>query len=83
MGLSELHLPPPEPAAMEQDVDALVVDLNPLLWVGLQPTSTNVQYVSQGGPFALVDLQGADLTRALAALPSLSTDHSVFGTLCG
>ena len=68
---------------MDQDVGTLVVEPPALLWVGLQPTSTNVQYISQGGPFALVDLQGADLTRALSVLPSLSTDHSGIGTVCG
>ena len=61
MDLSEVHPPPPDPA-MDLGVEALVTDPNQLLWVGLQPNSINAQYISQGGPFALIDIQGADLT---------------------
>ena len=83
MDLSELHPPPPEPAAMDLELEALVVDPNQLLWVSLQPTSINAQYISQGGPFALMDLKGADLTHALALLPGLlPADHSGIGTMC-
>ena len=64
------------------DQGTLVVE-PALLWVGFQPTSSNVQYLSQGAQFALVDLHGADLTRALTVLPRLSTDHTGVGTVCG
>ena len=64
-------------------MEALVEDPNQLLWVGLQPNSINAKYISQGGPFARMDLQGADLTKALALLPGLqSADHSGIGTMC-
>ena len=78
----EVHPPPPDPA-MDLGVEALVTDPNQLLWVGLQPNSINAQFISQGGPFALMDLQGADLTRALALLADLQfADHSGIGTMC-
>ena len=69
---------------MDLGSEALVVDPNQLLWVGLQPTSINAQYISQGGPFALMDLKGADLTPAFAALPGLlPADNSGIGTMYG
>ena len=54
-----------------------------LLWVGVQPTPSNVEYLRQGNQFALLDLHGADLSRALTVLPDLCTDHSGVGTVCG
>ena len=54
-----------------------------LLWVGLQPTPSNVEYLSQGNQFALLDLHGANLTRALTVLPGLSVDHTGVETVYG
>ena len=82
MDQPEDHPPQPDPA-MDLGVEALVTDPNQLLWVGLQPNSINAQFISQGGPFALMDLQGANLTRALALLADLQfADHSGIGTMC-
>ena len=54
-----------------------------LLWVGLQPTPSNVEYLRQGNQFALLDLHGADLICALTVLPGFSADHTGVGTVCG
>ena len=66
---------------MDQDVGTLVEPA--LLWVGFQPTPSNVQYLSQGNQFALLDLHGANLSCALTDLPDKCIDHSGVGTVCG
>ena len=82
MDQPEVHPPQPDPA-MDLGVEALVTDPNQLLWVGLQPNSINAQFISQGGPFALMDLEGDNLTRALALLADLQfADNSGAGYMC-
>ena len=69
---------------MELDVEALVTDPNQMLWVGLQPNNINAQCLRQEGPFALMDLQGADLTRAKELLDALQfVEHAGEGYMCG
>ena len=54
-----------------------------LLWVGVQPTPSNVEYHRQGNQFALLDLLDANMSCALKDLPAKCSDHSGVGTVCG
>ena len=66
---------------MDQELEALEVPA--LLWVGFKPTPSNVEYIRQGNQFALLDLLGAGMSRALENLPAKYSDHLGVGTVCG
>ena len=66
---------------MDQDLGAL--EEPALLWVGSKPTPSYVEYIRQGKQFALLDLQGANMSCALENLPAKCSDHLGVGSVCG